>query len=209
LTTNTEVSVAPKLSRNKQVPSKQLFNGMSATSAGNSPATGTISQSPQLPSQILRVLPLRVAPPVQFPKSSGSESFAFVSPHTFSRLYPSRGGDRSLQFLKTNLKCLARPTDPLRPTLPSSPSPDLATRPPNSGGSEMGLDEINKPGTINDVYIGIMKQLPANHIVFLNLPDGVEEWDLLRLIPNAICCQQFYLCALPLLAARLFKTVRL
>jgi len=59
----------------------------------------------------------------------------------------------------------------------------------------MGLNEINKPGTINDVYVGIMKQLPANHIVFLNLPDGVEEWDLLRLTPNAICCQQFYLYA--------------
>lgn len=202
MTTNTEVSVAPKPSRNKQASSKQLFNGTSATSAANSPTTGTISESPQLPSQILRVLPLRVAPPLQFPKSSGSESFAFVSPHTFSRLYPCRGDDRSLQFLKTNLKCLTRPTDP------SSPSPDLATRLPNSGGSEMGLDEINKPGTINDVYMGIMKQLPANHIVFLNLPDGVEEWDLLRLIPNAICCQQFYLCALPSLAARQFKTVR-
>lgn len=180
LTTNTEVSIAPKLSRNKQASSKQVFNGTSATSAANSSAAGAKSESPQLPSQILRVLPLRVAPPVQFPKSSGSESFAFVSPHTFSRLYPSRGDDQSLQFLKTNLKCLTRPTDPSHPTLPSSPSPDLATRLPNSGGSETGLNEINKAGVINDVYTGIMKQLPANHILFLNLPAGVEEWDLLR-----------------------------
>lgn len=186
MTTNTEVTIAPKLSRNKQISSNQKLNGTSDSSAANVPASGIVSESPELASQTLRVLPLRIVPPVLFPKSSGSELLAFVSPNTFSRLYPSRNEDRdswALQFWKTNIKCLTPPVDPSSPTLPTSVSPDLAIRPQNPGGGEMGFDKINKTGTTNDdVFIGITKQLPANHVVFLNLPDGVEEWDLLRFV---------------------------
>ena len=177
LSANTEVSIAPKLHSNKQIspPRNSLANSNHTSMAKNLSVNG-VSTEPTSPSKddssILRVLPVRLLQDIQFPRSD-SDSIAYVSRVTFAHI-PKNSVD---SFYCGQFKPLALPADSraLPPPL-QNPDPVLAnvSSPRGSGGSIVASSRSEK------VWISISEELPACHIVFSVLPEGVDEWGLVR-----------------------------
>lgn len=178
LSTNTEVSIAPKLHSNKQISSKSLANGH--TSTVKSLAANDTSTELIIPSEdgscFLRVLPVRLLPDIGFPHYSDFDSLAYISRVTFAQLNASKSTANS--FYRGQFRPLASPADPT-----ATPPPPLQTPDPvlvslsgsnGSGGSNVGPSKSGK------VWIGASEGLPAGHIVFSVLPEGVDEWGLVR-----------------------------
>ncbi|KAJ7209658.1 P-loop containing nucleoside triphosphate hydrolase protein, partial [Mycena pura] len=173
LTTNTEVSIAPKLHTKKQAHSVDKAPSLN----GNTPSTtapGDVStvNTPVAP-QVLRVIhPHLLGFP--FPEYSGPEVLAHVSPATFSLLHPTSSVEDAV-YHRTLLKCLPSPTDPSAPsTATNAPSP--TPRVLKAGGTDAGLANS---GDVEELYVRGVEGIPASHVSFFTL-QGIEEWDLVR-----------------------------
>ncbi|THU89378.1 AAA-domain-containing protein [Dendrothele bispora CBS 962.96] len=176
LSTNTEVSIAPKLhSRPQNTPSKSTSKDKPSSS--DLQATPSAHTKPKTASntvsQILRVLPERVLS-LPTPSYDGTEILGYVSPRTFSSLFPSIKPDTST-YHKVNYKRLEAPIDPSEPPSAQEAAPQPAPKILNAGE-----DKPAPPIDDEDVFICSMQGLVDQHVVFSNLPKGVEEWDLVR-----------------------------
>lgn len=173
LSTNTEVSIAPKLHSNKQISSNSLAND-TPTVKSNTSTEPTIQSKDR--SCTLRVLPVRLLPDIRFPHYSDSDSVAYISRVTFSRLHASKGDLES--FYCGQFKPLISPADPAaKPPLPLQNPDPVIVRPSGSGGP--GESKI-APSKSGKVWIGTSEELPAGHIVFFVLPESVDEWGQVR-----------------------------
>ncbi|KAF8160874.1 P-loop containing nucleoside triphosphate hydrolase protein [Crassisporium funariophilum] len=185
LTTNTEVSIAPKLHRNGAPSSKPTTNGHVAPATN--PALNGAPTSPPASSnkisRVLRVLPRRLLPNLHFPNHTGSELLAYVSPVTFTQLQgeDSPGADTlDNSFRHSEFKRLTSPTDPATPSSSSPPPDPPAARILNPGAPVDADSGVSASSNSQDVFIGTSGGIVAGHIVYMVFPDGIEEWDLVR-----------------------------
>ncbi|KAF8813732.1 AAA-domain-containing protein [Phlegmacium glaucopus] len=177
LSTNTEVSIAPKLHSNKQIssPKRSLANG-------HAPTVGVSTEStipPNDRSCIFRVLPARLLPAIRFPDYSESDSLAFVSHVTFTQLHASKFTSAD-SFYCGQFRPLRSPADPTAPP-PPRPNPDPMLARLASSGSHASSGGSYASSKSGKVWIGVSEGLPAGHIVFSVLPEGVDEWALVRM----------------------------
>ncbi|KAJ7350362.1 P-loop containing nucleoside triphosphate hydrolase protein [Mycena albidolilacea] len=170
LTTNTEVSIAPKLHSQKRPQVNGTPNGAPPATATAAPNEASVPSPPVSP-QTLRVLPPHLLG-LPFPEHTGPEVLAYVSPATFSLLHPSAPIDETV-YHKTPLKRLHPPADP------SAPSPSAAppvTRVLNAAGTA----ESSTGGDVEEVYVRAVESVPESHVAFISA-GGIEDWDLVRL----------------------------
>jgi peroxin-1 len=178
LSTNTEVSIAPKLHSNKQISSNSPANGHTPTV--KSLAANDTSTAPTIPSKdgscLLRVLPARLLPNIRFLHCSDFDSLAYISRVTFAQLHTSKSTADS--FYCGQFRPLSSPADSTAtpPPPPQNPDPVLV-RLSSSSGSEGGKVVSSKSGKL---WIGTSEGLPAGHVVFFVLPEGVDEWGLVK-----------------------------
>ncbi|KAF8971068.1 P-loop containing nucleoside triphosphate hydrolase protein [Flammula alnicola] len=187
LTTNTEVSIAPKLHRNRETPlSKPSVNGNATQNA--KPTVNGITKAPEpLPTQkatseILRVIPSRLVSSLRHPEYSGSELLVFISPRTLAQLQdldlPSH--ETRTWFRHATFKKLPSPNDPSSSSSSPPPAPEPSARVLNPGVRE-DADLVGvAPSHPGDIYIGTSEGIPTGHIVYSALPKGLEEWDLVK-----------------------------
>ncbi|KAF6760183.1 peroxisome biogenesis factor 1 [Ephemerocybe angulata] len=180
LTTNTEVSIAPKLHK-----STALLSGKDASNSKqrlNKPVpTGSTVSERQAPnnssSKTLRVLPARLVSTVAFPEPSGTEFLSFIAPNTFGDQPPATTGTK-IKFRRGQLRRLSPPSDPS-----SSEAAPQDTSPKSLNlGSSAGDKAEDKSGSTGgkDILIALHEDIPPHHIILSALPEGVEEWDLVR-----------------------------
>lgn len=184
LTTNTEVSIAPKLHRKKDIPSsKPLVNGNSAVSTKPAVNGGPKKESsvPNVASETLRVLPARLAQAVNHPEHNGSELLVLVSPKILSKLLPPKFDHTSNTFYQGAFTQLTPPSDPSSSTTPAPPV-EPSVKVLNAGGREDSGEKVQKTSQDGGIFVGASESVPYGHIVFSALPDGLNEWDLLKYV---------------------------
>ncbi|KAJ7128978.1 P-loop containing nucleoside triphosphate hydrolase protein [Mycena crocata] len=153
LTTNTEVSIAPKLhSRKHARPVNGLSNGPSDAGPSKDPPLSI--SSPMVPFQVLRAIPPHLLG-LPFPEHTGPEILAYVSPATFALLHPSASGEEGVYH-----RTLFRQTRVLK-----------------AGNTDTGP---SKSGEVEEIYVRGVEDVPGSHITFLSVQE-IEEWDLVRL----------------------------
>ncbi|KAJ3508041.1 hypothetical protein NLJ89_g5972 [Agrocybe chaxingu] len=189
LTTNTEVSIAPKLHQNKPSTSKKALVNGHPTSITKSTLNGVANVSlPPSASKVevesLRVLPSWLFP--SLPESNGPELLAFVSPKTHAQLRysaTSKGPPRSDTFFCGTLKAAPSPVDPSSPSTP--PVLEPTARILNAASSATAANGITSTRS-GEVYVGISEDVPSGHIVLSALPENIKEWDIVRgsLVPD-------------------------
>jgi len=155
LTTNTEVSIAPKLHKRKET----TFTEQSISSESQS----QLARKSNI--DVLRVLPARLASFIGHTNHSGPELLAFVSSKTLSLLQSHSSDLDSSTFLPASFKRLQPPVNPSSSASDPSPNEFLHT---------------TKISDVADLYIGVVEGIMDNHIVFFAQPNVVEEWDLVR-----------------------------
>ena len=175
LSADTEVSIAPKLHSNKQISASRSSLVNSHTNMVKNLFVNGVSTEPTTPSKdgssILRVLPVRLLPDIRFPRYSNPDSLAYVSRVTFAHVSKKSSAD---SFYCGQFRPLVSPADPtVTPPPLQNPDPVLAS----SGGS--GGSNVASSGS-GKVWISTSEGLPAGHIVFFVLPEGVDEWGLVR-----------------------------
>ncbi|KAJ3749282.1 P-loop containing nucleoside triphosphate hydrolase protein [Lentinula detonsa] len=175
LSTNTEVSISPKLHPNRRPHAKKTtVNGGSASSENSVPKP-ILKQ----PFQILRVLPAHILPkPLN--SHSGSEVMGYVSASTLVRIIPAtRDMAKQRTCHKASVKRLEPPVDPEISTtraVETAPEPKVL----NPGEKNQQSEESSE-----SIYIGEIDELINGHIVFPSLPAGVEHWDLIKIIADS------------------------
>lgn len=184
LTTDTEVSISPKLHRSRPTPSSsRQANGVTPGIAGPS-NSGTQHEpvpTPKTHSQILRVVPSRVIN-IPLPSFTGPESVGYVSPSTWAQIYPETptpSPASTRMYHSATVKRLRPPLDPTPSTASTSAAPPVAKvlNAGDKGLNKVADDAGKDPGK---VYIATMDGIPASHVVFPDLVENVEEWDLVR-----------------------------
>ncbi|KAF5345345.1 hypothetical protein D9758_008461 [Tetrapyrgos nigripes] len=180
LSTNTEVSIAPKLHTRQQKSSSKPTKDKSASVNGASiikPSVDTKEKPKTVSvSHVLRVLPERVLD-LPIPSYIGSEILGYVSPRTFTSLYPSAQPEAST-YWKSAFKRLRPPVDPNDSPSTQESVPIPAPKLLNPG--EKDKDKLTPVQENDEVYICSMVGIVDQHVVFTNLPRDVEEWDLVR-----------------------------
>ena len=184
LTTNSEVSIAPKLHRKKEPAKVKPSNG-SATQSPKPPNSKTPAApvTPALNSVALRSIPSKALPNLQLPRYDGTELVACVAPSTFAKLQDSQKVVYfTPSYTKSTYKLLNGPHDPSAPAT-SAPSPvDPVARVLNPGNTQEkpeAKSSAPKPGE-GEAYIGVLDGIPAGHIVFPSSPEGLEDCGLLK-----------------------------
>ncbi|KAF9482195.1 AAA-domain-containing protein [Pholiota conissans] len=191
LTTNTEVSIAPKLHKNRDTTTaKPLVNGMNghASSSTKPSANGVPKPFPQptplpnIANEILRILPSKVVPSLtlRYPDHNGTELLAFISPRTLAKLQTTPSEQTSNWFRHANFKKLSAPNDPSSSSAPA-PTPEPTARVLNSSTREEGDSSSSATSNPGDIYLGVSEDIPYAHIVYSALPDGLVEWDLVNI----------------------------
>lgn len=180
MTTNTEVSVAPKLHRSQKSTNGTPPAKENTSVAKHSPENGAhnLNSVATNNAQILRVLPRRFAQP-PFSEEQAQDLIAYVSSLTFSRLYPSHesSGNTSPTYFRATHSRLSPPTDPLSSSSKSVSPPAPRILNPSSHDKAQDNHEHDSKGAI---LVGQLESVPDSHIVFPLSPDNVEEWDLVR-----------------------------
>ncbi|KAJ7125012.1 P-loop containing nucleoside triphosphate hydrolase protein [Mycena epipterygia] len=176
LTTNTEVSIAPKL-HSKTL--SRLANGSSHGPNGAigqptniAPKDAPIS-TPAIAPQVLRVIPPHILG-LSFPEHTGPEALAYVSPAIFLLLHPGSSAEDAV-YHRTLMKRLAPPVDPSAPPT-VDPTPP-ATRILKAGNSDAGP---SNSGEVEQLYVRGVEGVPESHVAFFSV-QGIDEWDLVRL----------------------------
>ncbi|KAJ7287329.1 P-loop containing nucleoside triphosphate hydrolase protein [Mycena rebaudengoi] len=177
LTTNTEVSIAPKIHSPKQSRSaKGSANGVVANGGLHASIPDVPQNASAVPvvSQVLRVIsPQFLGLP--FPEHTGPELLAYVSPTTFSLLHPLCSAEDGV-FHKTRVKRLLPPTDPSSSSATSSTPP--ASRVLIAGNTD--VVPTGSGGEPTELYVRGTEGVPGSHVALFSV-QGIEEWDLVRL----------------------------
>ncbi|KAF7315231.1 putative peroxisomal biogenesis AAA ATPase pex1 [Mycena indigotica] len=173
LTTNTEVSISPKLHGKKLVtPARPTVNGVSSS-------TTHAHAPPEDPKTVVTSERLRVIRPqalaTAFPEHSGSELLALVPSNTFTLLFPTVRPENDT-YHRVSVKRLTPPTDPLASS--SSDSPVPPPRMLKAGGTTETTSTGDSQPT--ELFIRGAESVPDGHIALLPVK-GIDEWDLLRL----------------------------
>lgn len=186
LTTNTEVSIAPKLHRSQgPTPSSASSSSKSRvttsqTNGGPAKEANVAEDEVRRNVRILRVLPKRLLRR-PFSEYTGAELIAYVSPSAFSKLKPFHEFNNNRETIvcfQMALKRLPPPIDPLTTSpIPSTSTPRILK--PETTDRANGVDG-QQDGASGSIFVGWVDDIPKNHIVFPALPDGVEEWDLVQ-----------------------------
>ncbi|KAI5828762.1 AAA-domain-containing protein [Schizophyllum commune Tattone D] len=177
LTTDTEISIAPKPHR----------RGAQATK-NRAPAEPSSSEAPSKPqahpkSTLLRVLPSRLSAPSP---EYGPELLGYVSKATLRKLEvgsASQAGSGSEpsagSFRKARVKRLSPPVDPSAgPSTANeaAPAPRIL-----SAGKDAVAEEKKSEDDAETVYVGVLDGMPDRSVVLPVLTHGIEEWDMVRL----------------------------
>ncbi|KAF7375905.1 putative peroxisomal biogenesis AAA ATPase pex1 [Mycena sanguinolenta] len=179
LSTNTEVSIAPKLHARKQQP-PQVNGAPKATAPAITPNDAFSVPQPPVSTRILRVLPPHLLA-IPFPEHTGAQVLAYVSPATFTSLFHFTSADTDgAVYHKTFLERLSPPADPSAPpTAPPSPPVTRVLQP----GAGAGAADVGPTGAEEEelsLYVRPVDEVPENHVSF-GSSAGIEEWDLVRL----------------------------
>ncbi|KNZ73942.1 Peroxisome biosynthesis protein PAS1 [Termitomyces sp. J132] len=181
LTTNTEVSIAPKLHRTDRRADTNTREEEHVSR--DNPAATRNEVNPKHVSHTLRVLPHGVAR-VTLPDYPGPEFVGYISPLTYQKLcHPTKyeGGDY-IYCGKFAFKRLLPPSEPpssSTPALPPPPPPVPRVIVPASSGKDTSLTDNVQSEDV--VFVGPLSGVPDSHIVFPAAPRGVEDWDLVVL----------------------------
>ncbi|EGO02902.1 hypothetical protein SERLA73DRAFT_102940 [Serpula lacrymans var. lacrymans S7.3] len=200
LTTNTEVSIAPKSRGSSSRQQKQSAANGHALATSNQASTAkndVLSEETKskFAIQVVRVLPARVLPPLSPPSSSytQSEPLAYVHPRTFATLTNSRfplPADSEDVFHKITYRRLPPPLDPTssasNPTEPAS-SPALEPR-LLKPGDKSGSSPVEKVAT-DTLFVGWSKEVLYRHIVFPGGLQNVNDWDIIELSYLYLACR--------------------
>jgi len=177
LTTNTEVSISPKLHK-QQMPLKSNGHSVSAKNPEDTPSTTKLE--PTSKPEVLRVLPSRFLQETSS-MHSGSELIAFVSIETFDKLFGS-ASDVGTCF-QARFKRMRGPADPTS-IQSSETDPNPVAHIFKAGSSAKGKEneDIEVSGHLGsgEIYVGCSQNVIDYHIIFSALTEGVEEWDLVR-----------------------------
>ncbi|KAJ3727064.1 P-loop containing nucleoside triphosphate hydrolase protein [Lentinula raphanica] len=171
LSTDTEVSISPKLHANRGADvKKSTVNGEATSSDVVVPKS-----MPKNPSQILRVLPATLLPKSYTPHS-GPEVIGYVSASTLARIIPTTPDVAKHTIChKVSVIRLEPPINPEKPPAQTSESvPEAKVLNPGSQGKQ-------EEETSTSVYIDGTDELINEHIVFPSLPTGVKHWDLIKI----------------------------
>ncbi|TRM69216.1 P-loop containing nucleoside triphosphate hydrolase protein [Schizophyllum amplum] len=171
LTTDTEVSIAPKPHRRGAAAGKPRTTEANASESHTKP-------HPQSKSTLLRVLPVRLS--VAAPEHTGPELLCYVSRTTLKTLDASVALAPGA-FRKARLKRLTPPSDPLAG--PSrSPEVEAAPRILAPGAPGQGIVTDEKPDEDGEVvYITTLDGVPDRTVVLPVLSRSLEEWDIAKL----------------------------
>ncbi|ESK93670.1 likely peroxisomal biogenesis aaa atpase pex1 [Moniliophthora roreri MCA 2997] len=178
LSTNTEVSIAPKA--HKRQPRKSLSSQMAVSET----KPQQLASHPNLRARsiALRVLPSRLSIIARV-AYDGPEVLAFVSPNTFSKLYPGKvNGSDSKTFYRIIFNRLRPPTDPMNDSMNENTESEPATKILNPGEQKSPSRTPSAADELTTVYLRPTTAILNGHIVFATLPGGVEDWDLVRII---------------------------
>ncbi|TBU28822.1 AAA-domain-containing protein [Dichomitus squalens] len=184
LTSNTEVSIAPKL-RSKQNAASEAKGG-TGKALGVPHGSGQASppEKSRAPRQArtLRLLPHRLFP--NAPSSHPDTGFAYVSYKTLLSLYP-QGVPSQLQGWRATSRRVAPPAGPDREAAPASPAPAPQARvlvPNGEASSSKGPKLIDE--SKNEVVVVWSPDVPVpdGHVVLYPVLDHAEDWDMIRLI---------------------------
>lgn len=168
LSTNTEVSISPKLH-------SKARTAVVSERGSVSPDHAKPRSTPRLSSQILRVLPAHILsePPVSH---SGPEVVGYVSFSALARIHSQTTTKNT--YHKVSVKRLEPPTNPEGSALQATdPVAETKVLIPSEKGQQTAQKDSDKP---NAVYICGRHELIEEHVVFPVLPSGVEHWDLIR-----------------------------
>ncbi|PPQ77199.1 hypothetical protein CVT25_011045 [Psilocybe cyanescens] len=175
LTTNTEVSIAPKLHRKKDI----VTTNPSLKENGTLSTIHSINDDSKMPTtpvdtdyEVLRVLPFRLVQSTTFPEISGPELLALVSPKTLAQLKPVHATNTFYHGVFTKL---IAPSDLSASSSPSTPPSKPAARVLNPGTHEEPHVEKEATSSIGDLFIGISEQIPCGHIAYYALPEGTRS----------------------------------
>ncbi|GLB37363.1 putative peroxisome biogenesis factor 1, N-terminal [Lyophyllum shimeji] len=184
LTTNTEVSIAPKPHRTEHRTGLTPVDNKPAAQA----VASTTVEEKTIPhkriSEVLRVLPHKVSG-MTLPEYAGPEFVGYVSPSTFTQLHsrnPTEDGDRISCFMST-VKRLLPPPNPSSPASMAPPPPPVPRIiKPGATDKDPASNDI---GQVTDqvVFLGPLCGIPESHVVFPAAPRNVEDWDLLLVSP--------------------------
>ncbi|KAL0956260.1 hypothetical protein HGRIS_002414 [Hohenbuehelia grisea] len=195
LTTNTEVSIAPKLhaSQRPTLPTKGHAlpegNGMAqpATSSGGASA----SEPAKMSSVVVRTLPGHLFDRKYAPQEAGAV-VGYVSRLTLTQVLSQKSTSSGVEddipledagiAYKASFKRLEPPVDPNASSnsasIPVTPSSRILN-PINATSKDTSSAE---PRTEDpQVFLTYAQDVPDSHIVFDSLPEGLDIWDLVRL----------------------------
>lgn len=174
LTTDTEVSIAPK--PHQRSKSTALPRDIIAQE-------DSLNRPPNLPEVALRVLPTRLlgdVPPLDS-TYTGSGTLAYVHPYTFSVLteteWPTTG-DFKNEFVKLSYRDLPPPSDPLQAPQNEADMelPKPSTQRAGSGNPELDTEKPVEFPADNVLFVGSSDKVTESHILFLNGTEGVRDW---------------------------------
>nr|GAT57894.1 likely peroxisomal biogenesis AAA ATPase pex1 [Mycena chlorophos] len=173
LTTNTEVSISPKLHGKKastSAPAPKPVNGIAHPTP-----TPASDPKPPISTGRLRVIRPELAN-LPFSEYSGPELLALVPPETFTLLHPDVDATEDT-YHRVLVKRLSPPTDPVANTSSSSGAPAPAPKVLKAGGSSEPAISDEDPA---EIFVKGAEGVPDGHIV-LPPVKGIDEWDLIRL----------------------------
>ncbi|KAF9070811.1 P-loop containing nucleoside triphosphate hydrolase protein [Rhodocollybia butyracea] len=175
LSTNTEVSISPKLHTNKHTHPRA-----STVVNGPVPADAVKSKAPKYFPQIIRILPAHLLSQSLVPYD-GPEVVGYLSPSTFTRLY-SITQIQPNTFYKASFKRLEPPVNPTDSSTQSSePLPETKVLNPGEKNQQKSAQD---PERSDVIYLCGRDGLVDGHVLFPSLPLSVENWDLIRIVAD-------------------------
>ncbi|KAJ3929049.1 MAG: P-loop containing nucleoside triphosphate hydrolase protein [Lentinula lateritia] len=172
LSTNTEVSISPKLHANRRAHAKEPTVNRTADAA--------VPKSIPQPFQILRVLPNHVlSKPLT--AYSGTEVLGYVSSSTLAQLLPaSRSVAKQQTYHKVSVKRLESPINPVSTLQTPETVPETKVLNPSEK-----THNVENSDNAEYSYVGGRDELIGGHIVFPSLPAGIEHWDLIKIVADS------------------------
>ncbi|KIJ64352.1 hypothetical protein HYDPIDRAFT_90732 [Hydnomerulius pinastri MD-312] len=178
LTTDTEVSIAPKAHRRqKAVQSARPIA---------SPDDAAKEPKPSFPETVLRVLPSRLIEPISPSPASYNrpETLAYIHPHTFSLLTKSRyplKDDMKGVFLKLSYRLLPSPQNPLDAPRngganAEAPEPAPQVLHPGAKNEASSAEKGGEASADNVLFVGWSATVLESHVFFPSGLEGVQDW---------------------------------
>ncbi|KAH7922507.1 AAA-domain-containing protein [Leucogyrophana mollusca] len=180
LTTDTEVSIAPKTRQKGNPRSSQSVSATTPNSVSS--PTKDLEATPvtknNYPPHILRVLPSRILPSRLHASPTKTETIVYVAPHTLSLLtgssYPLPPGFKD-EFFRASYRYLIPPANPTEASKPTAPEPEAEPRVLTPGVKGAEKNEVK-----DMFWIGTSCLVLESHVVFTKEVPGVGDWDLIR-----------------------------